>query len=63
MSQVERITALAEQVFGDPEASMRWLRAPKKRFDGRTAMEMLATEAGTCQVEEMLYQIDEGMAG
>ena len=63
MSRVDRITTLAEKVFGDPEASMRWLRTPKGRFDGRTAMEMLTTEAGAGQVEEMLYQIDEGMAG
>lgn len=60
--RVARIIALAEQVFGDKNNGMRWLRSPKQRFAGRTAMEMLATEAGNRLVEEMLYQIDEGMA-
>lgn len=60
--RVVRIMTLAEKVFANREASMRWLRAPKKRFSGRTAMEMLSTEAGSRLVEEMLYQIDEGMA-
>lgn len=60
--RVARLTTLAEKVFADAEAGMRWLRAPKKRFDGRTPMEMLATETGARMVEEMLYQIDEGMA-
>ena len=60
--RIARLTTLAEKVFADPQAAMRWLRSPKKRFSGRRAMEMLATEAGSRMVEEMLYQIDEGMA-
>lgn len=40
---------------------MRWLHSPKQRFSGRTPMEMLATETGAHLVEEMLYQIDEGI--
>ena len=60
--RIARVTALALKVFGDAETGLRWLRAPKRRFAGRTAMEMLVTEAGSRLVEEMLYQIDEGMA-
>ena len=61
-ARVARLTTLAERVFADTEAGMRWLRAPKRRFTGRTPMEMLVTEAGSRMVEEMLYQIDDGMA-
>lgn len=61
-ARIARLTSLADRVFADGEAGMRWLRAPKKRFAGRTPMEMMATEAGSRLVEEMLYQIDEGMA-
>lgn len=61
-ARIARLTTLAERVFADGEAGMRWLRAPKRRFTGRTPMEMLATEAGSRLVEEMLYQLDEGMA-
>ena len=60
--RVARITALAEQTFGEPQRAWRWMRKPKRRFQGRTPMEMLATEAGAHLVEEMLYQIDDGIA-
>ena len=43
---------MAEQVFGDSERGWRWLRKPKQRFDGKTPIEMLATEAGAHLVEE-----------
>lgn len=61
-ARVARVVALAERVFADHEKAMRWLRKPKRRFDGRTPMEMLTTEAGGRLVEEMLYQADYGMA-
>ena len=59
--RVARITAMAEQVFGEPERAWRWLRKPKQRFDGKAPMEMLASEAGARLVEEMIAQIDYGM--
>jgi putative toxin-antitoxin system antitoxin component (TIGR02293 family) len=60
--RLARLVTLTENVFGKRDAGMRWLRAPKKRFHGRTPMDMMATETGSRLVEEMLYQIDEGMA-
>jgi putative toxin-antitoxin system antitoxin component (TIGR02293 family) len=59
--RLARITALAEQVFGDEEKASRWLRQPKRRFGSRTPLDLLSTEAGARLVEEMLYQIDDGM--
>ena len=56
-----RIISRAHSVFGDPEKAMKWLRTPRKRFEGRAGMEMLTTEPGGRIVEEMLIQIDEGM--
>jgi putative toxin-antitoxin system antitoxin component (TIGR02293 family) len=56
-----RILARAQAVFGDEASALRWLRSPKKRFDGRSPMQMLPTEPGGRLVEEMLIQIDEGM--
>src|ERR1035437_6847334 len=44
--RVARITAMAEQVFGEPERAWRWLRKAKRRFDGKAPIDMLATEAG-----------------
>jgi putative toxin-antitoxin system antitoxin component (TIGR02293 family) len=60
--RIARIAALAEQVFGAPAPAARWLRTAKHRFGGHPPLAMLATEAGARLVEEILYQIDDGMA-
>ena len=59
--RVARITSMAEQVFGESERAWRWLRTAKRRFEGKTPIEMLATEAGARLVEEMILQLDHGM--
>lgn len=59
--RVARISAMAEQVFGEPERAWRWLRKPKRRFEGKTPIEMLLTEAGARLVEETLIQFEYGM--
>jgi putative toxin-antitoxin system antitoxin component (TIGR02293 family) len=56
-----RVLAKAESTFGNPEKALLWMREPKRRFDGRTPLDVLATEAGARLVEEHLIQIDEGM--
>jgi putative toxin-antitoxin system antitoxin component (TIGR02293 family) len=56
-----RILARAQAVFGDADSALRWMRQPKMRFEGRTPIQMMSTEAGARLVEEMLVQIDEGM--
>lgn len=60
--RIARILALADAVFGDHDKALRWLRKPKARFSGRSPVSMLATEAGARLVEELLLQIDYGMA-
>ena len=60
--RLARITALAETVFGNETKASRWLRKPKRRFASRSPLSLLGTEAGARLVEEMLYQIDDGMA-
>ena len=59
--RVARITAAAEQVFGETERAWRWLRMAKQRFDGKTPIEMLATEPGARLVEETILQFEHGM--
>jgi uncharacterized protein (DUF2384 family) len=48
-------------LFGEPERAWRWLRKTKRRFGGKTPIEMLATEAGAKLVEEMIRQVDHGI--
>lgn len=61
--RIARVLALSEEVFGDRERGWRWLRDGKRQFQKRTPLDLLATEAGARLVEELLYRIDEGMAG
>ena len=56
-----RVLGRAECVWGSHDAALRWLRSPKQRFEGRSPLDMLSTEAGGRLVEQMLIQIDEGM--
>jgi putative toxin-antitoxin system antitoxin component (TIGR02293 family) len=52
---------LAVQVFGEKDKAVYWLGEPKRRFEGRTPIQMMRTGLGTGMVEEMLVQIGEGM--
>ena len=56
-----RVLARAQEVLGAGDRALGWMREPKRRFGGRTPLEMLGTEAGGRLVEEMLTQIDEGI--
>ena len=61
LARVARLYELGVRVFGDPDKARRWLSKPKDRFDGRSPLAMMRTSTGGCGVEEMLYQIDEGV--
>jgi putative toxin-antitoxin system antitoxin component (TIGR02293 family) len=56
-----RLLARAQATLGDSPSALQWMRQPKVRFEGRTPIQMMITEAGGRLVEEMLLQIDEGM--
>jgi putative toxin-antitoxin system antitoxin component (TIGR02293 family) len=56
-----RVLGLAERVLGSEDKALRWMREPKRRFEGRSPLQMCVTGAGSQLVEEMLVQIDEGM--
>ena len=61
MVRMARIVALAEEVFGNHEKALLWLRTPDDRLAGRNPLSMLQTEAGGRVTESMLWQIDEGV--
>lgn len=61
LARVARVYELAVSVFGNAAAGRDWLTFPIDRFEGETALEMLRTDMGARRVEEMLYQIDEGV--
>jgi putative toxin-antitoxin system antitoxin component (TIGR02293 family) len=57
-----RVAAFGESVFGERERFWSWVRAPKRRFDGRSPLSLLTTAAGARVVEDLLGAIDEGFA-
>ena len=59
--RVARIATIAERAFRDAGKAWRWLRKPKRRFEGKAPMEMLATETGARLVEETILQFEYGM--
>jgi putative toxin-antitoxin system antitoxin component (TIGR02293 family) len=61
LARVARIYELAVKVYGDRDDGRKWLLGKKQRFDSKTALSMLRTEAGEHAVREFLIQIDEGM--
>lgn len=60
--RILRVAVLGEGIFGERKRLWRWLRAPKRQFDGRSPLSLLTTDAGSRVVEEMLVAIDEGFA-
>jgi putative toxin-antitoxin system antitoxin component (TIGR02293 family) len=55
--RVASIIALAEEVFGNRETALLWLRGEDDRLGDRTPMSMLNTEAGGREIESMLHGI------
>lgn len=55
-----KITALAEEVFGNPEKASLWLHKPRKAFNSQNALTLMQTEAGARLVEDTLNQLDAG---
>jgi len=59
--RVARIAVLAEEVFGTRDKALGWLRSTNKRIGDRTPLSMLNSDSGGRLVENMLWQIDEGI--
>ena len=60
LARIGKTVVLAEQVFGDKDRALEWLRTPKRRLRGKSAFELLSTAEGGQVVEEELIAIDEG---
>ncbi len=56
-----RIIALAEDVFENREEALEWLKSPQHGLGGRVPFDMLQTDAGAREVEELLIRIDYGV--
>lgn len=61
LARVAKMYELAVKVYGDREDGREWLMRPKDRFQEKSPLALLRSEAGERAVEEFLYQIDEGV--
>jgi putative toxin-antitoxin system antitoxin component (TIGR02293 family) len=55
-----RVAAHAEDVFGNDEKAKDWLLTPNRAL-GQAPVDLLDTDAGTEEVEEVLYRIEHGI--
>jgi putative toxin-antitoxin system antitoxin component (TIGR02293 family) len=59
--RLERISDMADRVFGSHEKAQRWLRTEIIALDGERPIDLLETEMGAYEIEQELIRIDYGM--
>lgn len=59
--RLAKIAALAEDVFEDRGQAVQWLHSPQVGLGGRKPLEMLQTEIGSREVEDLLIRIEHGV--
>jgi putative toxin-antitoxin system antitoxin component (TIGR02293 family) len=59
--RLARIVALAEEVFEDAPRTRDWLREPQRGLGNRAPLDLLQTEAGAREVEDLLGRIEYGV--
>jgi putative toxin-antitoxin system antitoxin component (TIGR02293 family) len=59
--RLSKVIAVAEEVLESPANAIAWLRRPQPALAGRVPLELLATQAGSDQVETLLRRIDYGV--
>jgi putative toxin-antitoxin system antitoxin component (TIGR02293 family) len=55
------VFALAASVFGDEGAAREWLRSPQIGLGNSVPLDLLTTEAGAREVEDLLGRIEYGV--
>jgi putative toxin-antitoxin system antitoxin component (TIGR02293 family) len=59
--RLARVFAKAEDTFGDAEKAGHWLQTKNLALGDEVPLDLLDTDAGTKEVENVLYRIDYGM--
>ena len=58
-----RLVAQAEEVLGDLARAARWFKAPNRALGHARPLDLLDTDIGSRQVEEVLGRVDAGVYG
>ena len=59
--RVARVAAHAFAVFGAEDKAATWLRRPNRALNGEPPIELLDTDAGARQIEDVLGRIEHGV--
>ena len=60
--RLARILELSLRLFeGDTDATRRWLKAPRETLGGNTPLQMVATEIGAREVENLIDRLQDGV--
>jgi putative toxin-antitoxin system antitoxin component (TIGR02293 family) len=59
--RLARVAGFAEEVLEDPDRAHRWLREPQRGLGNRVPLELLRSEAGAREVEDLLGRIEYGV--
>ena len=60
--RLARILELSLRLFeGDADAARRWLKAPRDALGGNTPLQMVATEIGAREVENLIGRLEDGV--
>ncbi len=59
--RLSRAIECATEVLGSPEKGRRWLKSPNRALGGEVPFELLDTDIGAHQVEEVLMRLNHGI--
>ncbi len=59
--RIARIFSFAEEVLEDEELARQWLHAPQVGLGDRVPLDLLRTEVGAREVEDLLGQLEHGV--
>jgi putative toxin-antitoxin system antitoxin component (TIGR02293 family) len=58
LERLARLTALAEQVWDDPELAHEFLVSPQPQLGGERPVDLIRTDLGTRRVEDLLWSLE-----
>ena len=61
VERLARVAALAEQVWEDEALAHEFLRSPQPQLGGQQPMDLVRTDLGARQVEELLMKLEYGL--
>ncbi len=59
--RLARISAVAAATLGSEEAAAQWLRRPNRALGNRVPLDLIDSDLGTRQIEEILGRIEHGV--